>query len=746
MIAFPSLPRSRRPALLYFQATALLGAALLMSLPASAQQHSASAGVANNEVVSLSRFEVMTTQDRGYVANNAASALKTNQELMKIPQSVTVVTRDLIEDIGATRTSDVLQFAGASQFYRGESIRLRGARILNSYLDDSIENVFYSDNVNIDSYDVIRGPAAVLYPNAALGGVVLKSSKKPLPYARNTLSFSVKDYGEFRTEIDSTGPLGTLGEARGGYRFAGAWQDGDTFLDHMSDKRIALHPTVQVDLRNTTFRAAFDYGYIESPVAGTNFALPDGSIYTGAGRKEGYYIPGAMDSFRTLRQRVALLHRFSTNWESRTSLSHLEYLRRSTTVLPLRVDLAAETITLFARRNWQRQRNWVVNQDFVGNYRLFGLANQSAAGFTLTDEIVRGAFFNANGATHSSGLTAPLWGADGTMTFPIAAPNLSAVTVPSYGDYGSPRALGTWTNNRRSTYYLQQQVELIPERLTVVGGMSWASLHSSDVPNVAARAPTVVTLSEELYRVGLVVNLTKDIALYAMNSTTFAPQQNSNSRDYFGNLLPATSGEGKELGLKVALMGGRISATLSYFDMEMTNVGVEQPGLSPITGFAWLVAEGLQKQKGWDASLSLAPIENWQLVATAYDGDVTNQNGAQVNNTYRTLYSVFTRYDFRGEWLRGLSLGGGASRTGGNYFATPSGNYVFPVGVTPAPIELKPEWNTQIFASYRYGQHWTFRMSVENVLDKTFALGAQSPIFVDRAAPRTFTFSAAYKF
>jgi|GEM_PF-6855811 len=69
----------------------------------------------------------------------------------------------------------------------------------------------------------------------------------------------------------------------------------------MSDKRIALHPTVQVDLRNTTFRAAFDYGCTESPVAGTNFALPDGSIYTGAGRKEGYYIPGAMDSFRTLR-------------------------------------------------------------------------------------------------------------------------------------------------------------------------------------------------------------------------------------------------------------------------------------------------------------------------------------------------------------------------------------------------------------------------------------------------------------
>ena len=71
----------------------------------------------------ISRFEVTTTQGKGYVATNSATGFKTNQELIKIPQSVTVVTRDLIDDIGATKTSDILMFAGASQFYRGESIR-----------------------------------------------------------------------------------------------------------------------------------------------------------------------------------------------------------------------------------------------------------------------------------------------------------------------------------------------------------------------------------------------------------------------------------------------------------------------------------------------------------------------------------------------------------------------------------------------------------------------------------------------
>ena len=57
--------------------------------------------------VQLSEFEVATTQDTVYVVNNTATGFKTNQSLMKIPQSVTVLTRDLIDDVGAI-PSDLL--------------------------------------------------------------------------------------------------------------------------------------------------------------------------------------------------------------------------------------------------------------------------------------------------------------------------------------------------------------------------------------------------------------------------------------------------------------------------------------------------------------------------------------------------------------------------------------------------------------------------------------------------------------
>jgi iron complex outermembrane receptor protein len=699
-------------------------------------------------VVRLSKFEVVTTQDKGYVANNAATGFKTNQELIKIPQSVTVVTRDLIEDIGATKTSDVLQYAGASQFYRGESIRLRGARMLNAYMDDAIENVVYSDNVNIDSYEVIRGPAGVLYANAGLGGVVLKSTKKPLPYTSRKVNFSFKDYGEYRSEIDLTGPAGDLGDAKVGYRFVAAYQGGDHFLRNVKDDRLAVHPTFSFQLKNTTVRVALDYVDIDSIAGGQNFVTPDGKIYTGAGREEGYYAKGIMENHKQQRERVAILQRLSDNWESKTSLSHLKYVRHGTNLLPAALDLQAGTFSLFARRNYQRQENWVINQDFLGNYTIGPVPNQSAAGFTLTDEYNRASFLNANGATTGS-ITAPLFGTAGRQAFNIANPQMDSVNVPSYASYGDPSAVGSWTNNRRSTYYYQHQAEVIPERLILVGGVSYATLQINDVPAVVARTTAggtrIVNFEENLHRYGIVINVTKDIALYALDSTTFAPQSNSNTRDVNGVLLPAQFGEGREYGIKTAFMGGKLSATLSFFDMSLTNVAVLQGGLSPVTNQPFFTAAGLQVQKGWDASIALAPTENWQIMATAYDGDVNDQNGNQLNNTYTSLYSFFTRYDFKDGALAGFSIGGGSSKTGGNYFTTP-GAYTFPTGVTPGPITLESVWNTNLFASYKYGKNWTFRLNIENLLDKTFAMGAQSPTFVDMSPPRTFQLSTSYKF
>lgn len=705
------------------------------SLASAQPAPSTSAAKATEPEVTLSRFEVTTTQDKGYIANNTATGFKTHQELIKIPQSVTVVTRDLIDDIGATKTSDILLFAGASQFYRGESVRLRGARTLNPYVDDAIDNVPYSDNVNIDSYEVIRGPAGVLYANSGVAGVVLKATKKPLPYVMRKLNFSINDWGQYRGEFDFTGPAGVVGDAKISYRLLGAYQDGDAYFKNVLDRRVAIHPTLQADFKNTTVRVALDYQDLHNIAGGQSFVLPNGKLYTGAGRDEAYYPKGIAEHHKRVSERFALLHRISENWEAKLGVTHIDFKREGTNVLPSGLNLAAGLFNLSARRNHQRFDNWIVNQDFLGNYKIASIQNQSAFGFTLTDEINRAAF-TAN----------PTFGVQG---FPIANPRLDQLVVPALSSYVPVSTTGSWTNNKRSTYYYQHQATVIPDRLILIGGITSAALQVNDVPAIAAKATAggtrIVNYDEWLHRYGAVFNFTKEVAIYALKSTTFAPQGNSNTRDINGVLLPAQKGSGKEVGLKTAFSEGKLSITLSYFDMDLTNVAVLQGILSPTTGQSFFIPTGVQKQKGWDASIAFSPVREWQFLFSGYTGTVKDQAGVTVNNTYKNLYSFFTRYDFTQGAMKGVSVGGGASRTGGNIFTVLSG-YTFPAGVTPGPITLEAAWNAQMFVNYKYDQHWVFRLAIDNVLDKAFALGAQTPYFVDPSPPRTFTLSTSYKF
>jgi outer membrane receptor for ferric coprogen and ferric-rhodotorulic acid len=497
---------------------------------------------------------------------------------------------------------------------------------------------------------------------------------------------------------------------------------------------MAIHPTFQVDFKDTTVRLAFDYIDLTTGAA-QNFVLPDGQVYTGAGRDEQYQAKGVMEDHTQIRERATLLHRFSPNWEAKLHVTHIDYERQGSVLLPNNLDLVNQRLGLRARRNFQRFDNWIVNQDFLGNYKIGSLANQSALGFTLTDEINRAAFTNST--------------TFGVQQVPIANPQMDRIAVPSYASYTPVHTTGSWTNNRRSTYYYQHQIEAIPERLTFVAGATYAALQVNDVPAIeqrnAAGGTRVVNYEEWLHRYGAVFNITKEIALYALESTTFAPQSNSNTRDINGALLPAQDGKGQEVGLKTALFGGKLSTTVSYFDLELTNVAIVAGAPSPVTGQPYFIPVGIQRQKGWDGMIAYAPIPAWQIFLTAYRGTVKDQDGATVNNSYKTLYSFFTRYEFGTGALKGLSIGGGGSKTGGNIF-TQLGNYTFPVGTTPGPITLESVWNMNAFASYKRGKHWSFRLNLENLLDKTYALGGQTVLLTDMSPPRTWQVSTTYRF
>ena len=134
-----------------------------VSLSAIAQTTTAPAAPSpgGDKPIELSAFEVEMSQSAGYNATNAGSALKTGERLLQIPQSVSVITRDMIDDVGSFSTSDTLNYSGVGNFYQGDSAVIRGVRA-GMMTDGAADTNF--DNISLDSITVLRGPIGELLP------------------------------------------------------------------------------------------------------------------------------------------------------------------------------------------------------------------------------------------------------------------------------------------------------------------------------------------------------------------------------------------------------------------------------------------------------------------------------------------------------------------------------------------------------------------------------------------------------
>ncbi len=117
--------------------------------PAFAQvKPAAEAGPADDkETLALSVYTVTSTQETGYVAKDA-TPFKTRQQLVDIPQALTVVTRDLIDDISEYDLAKLLVYVGGVPIFGGEIFQLRGSNAFSTYpvVDGLLSRTVYMDN------------------------------------------------------------------------------------------------------------------------------------------------------------------------------------------------------------------------------------------------------------------------------------------------------------------------------------------------------------------------------------------------------------------------------------------------------------------------------------------------------------------------------------------------------------------------------------------------------------------------
>lgn len=695
---------------------------------------------APTDAVQLSAFKVETTQDRGYMSSTA-TPFKTNQALIDIPQGISVVTRDLVDDIGRTATADALQYAGVAPKFRGEeAVSLRGSSTTIGYPmeDGQINRTIFMDNIFVDSYEIIRGPAATLYPNTALSGVVNKITRKPLSKRQNSITASVTSYGQYRGEIDSTGPLGKIGEGKFSYRMLIMDQHGSyQGFDNAVDNRFAVHPSLQFDYNNSQFNVAFDYQDITRPSNPTAVIQPDGTVFTGNGRNNINLPPGAGENHKHKGVRLTLIQQLLPGWSMKLGGDVNELQRLGSIVLPIGgVNYATRTISFFNRRNDIKLDHYSFSVDVNGKYKIAGIENQSTFGAVTTDqESINKLWTNS-----------PAYGATQRIIRPLDNPSIDTLPVLPVDQWTPPANPGSRARSDLGNVYFQQIVDAIPNRLSLVGGGAFYSNETTSNANISLR-PATATVAKSLthlFRIGAVVHVTKEVVVYALKANTSLPPTVFTTQT--GEQIPPAIGHSQEAGVKADLFDGRLSTTVTVYDMKTDGIAVFG-GVLP-NGQNYLIPIGFVTQKGWEGEIQARLTNNWQLVGNYYSGKVQDQTGLPVDDSFTGMWNFFTRYEFTDGPLKGFALGGGAARISGKVVS--SAGITLPAGQT-APhggkfFDVKPGTHATAFATYNATKNLSFRVSIDNLFDNLYAMGLNAAYLVDPSPKRNATFSVKYKF
>ena len=704
-------------------------------VPLLAQIAPAASEAAKEDAYELSVYRVLSTQDTGYAAKSA-TPFKTKQQIVDLPQAITLVTRDLIDDIGEFDLAKVLVYVGGVPKFGGELFQLRGSNATSTYpvVDGLLSRTVYMDNLFVDSIEIIRGPAALLYPNSQLTGVINKTTRRPQAKPMTSINARVTDYGLYRVVGDTTGPIGKVGDGQLNYRLIGGYQGGDAYFTNTKEDRTMLHPSFQWDNDKTSVMVAYDYQKITRPSNPTAVLQPNGTIFTGGGRENSLFLPpGASETHEHNGVRGIVVHQLSRNWESRLGLDVNRMHRTGSVVIPTGgVNWDTRTISFFNRRNDLTLENGSISLDTNGKYEIGGMKHQSTFGFQRSIQQATNKLWTNND-----------FGGVGNRfnVRPIDNPSVNTLPVLPFDAYVAPANPGARIRDEFSNFYFQQNVEVIRDHLILVGGYSKFEDVTSNIANLAlSPTATVVAVSTNLHRYGVVAQFfNKKLALYAMQANTQLPRSPTAILQD-GSSAPGAEGDGKEIGIKLSLFDGKLNTTLSVFDLETSGLNVFG-GVLP-DGRSFVVLLGVTRAKGFDGDITLGLAKNFELIGNFYSGTVRNQAGQPVDDAYNSTVSLVGKYSFHDGTAKGLSFGAGAYRTSGRVTSTGALTYAG----KPAFITNKAEPVVKLFANYSLNKNWFFKLELENVFDVVVPQAINSATLLETNIGRSFTFHAGYRF
>ncbi|RJG08394.1 TonB-dependent siderophore receptor [Massilia cavernae] len=706
--------RPRTLALFVAATYPLIAAATEADVPA---EEAAAVPAKQHEVV------VVTAQRPGYRALSATGATKTDTLLKDLPQSVRVITGELLKDVGVTTLAGALDLASgiSRQSNLGglwDSYAMRGFTGDPNFGSDYMVNGFSSsrgynglrDSAGTQSVEVLKGPASALYGRGEPGGTINITTKKPRFDPAYVVDFSVSSYQTYRTAVDLTGPLSDTME----YRLNAAHEQGDSFRDTLHYKRSFISPsfiwllgestTISYEVEASKQDTPFDRGVVA--VNGVLGLIPN-SRFLGE--------PGdGPTTVESLGQQLFIEHQLNDDWKVQTGVSYRDSSMKGFSTEAN--NLLADGQTL---RRQRRHRDSSAT-DMSGRLEVLGK-------FSIAS-MVHSVLFGVDGYKFDDTRLHLRRNPSATNPYAINIYN------PVYGGVADPLAVAINTVEEQSShgFYAQDQIDLTEQWKAMVG-VRYDS-YDQTVTNRGFALSNSQSLSATSPRAGLVYQPTKEISLYVTAAKGFRP----NSGISIDNkAFPAEESKSYEVGGKLETADGKIIGTLAVYKISKENVLTTNP-LN--TDFS--ISAGEVGSKGIELDVSGEIWKNVRMSAayaytdaTVTKGDNLIKTGAQFPNVPKHSGSaVLTRMFKIGE--ASASLGGGFIYVGerlGDVAATTS-------------FRLPGYTTARLISSYSPTKKLRLSLNVDNLFDKEYYASSYSQVWIAPGTARTVTLNLQYRF
>ena len=655
--------------------------------------------------VTSNQLGTITEGSGSYTPGTIATATRMVLTPRQTPQSITVITRQHMDDFGLNSIDEVMRHTPGITVSTFDSERTnyyaRGFSVENFQYDGipTLRNSAYSSGQTLsdmaiyDRVEILKGATGLLTGAGAPGATINLIRKKPTREFKASIDVGAGSWDNYRTQVDVSGPLTDSGNIRG--RAVAAYQDKHSFMDRYERKTGVYFGTLEADLSDDTLLTlGFDYQNNDPHASGWSGSRP---LFDRNGEridvKRSYNNGANWSRWEQTTQSVfaTLEHSFANGWVGKGQLTH----QVNSYDAPLGSVMsgpfpATGLSSIYANKFTGNTRPDAADAYFSGPFSLAGREHELVIGASASSAHWQGKDYG--NPTFLSANVIDFWNFDGKTTEP---------------DWGAPTQYND-TTTRQTAGYISARFNLTDDLNLLLGtrlANYWLTgdYHTTETGRLVPY-------------VGVTYDLNDNFTAYASYTDIFMPQ--TYNRDRNNKVLEPDEGKNYEVGIKGEFYGGRLNTSLAYFEVHESNRAEPDAeyNADPTNPSILYASVGTKaKAKGFEAEMSGELAPGWQAQA-GFTHKVIRGSDDEKISTWEPedQLSLYTTYKFKGALDR-LTIGGGArwqNRSWQNIYNRAKDQY--------QDFSQDAYWLVDAMAKYQVSEHLSTTLNVNNLFDKQY--------------------------